>query len=103
MNSYLAGALVEVNVQFIDQITQTNADPSVITLSVGINNASSSVSTYTSGTLAGPYTIVKDGVGLYHANLDTTSKPGNWWYEWSGTGTVQAISAAGFTVTKPPV
>ena len=41
---------------------------------------------------------VKDGVGLYHYDIDTTGKPGIWTYEWKGSGGIQAIAANQFTV-----
>lgn len=46
---------------------------------------------------------VKDGVGLYHFDLDTTGKPGIWTYEWIGTGAVQAITPNKFEVQNPPL
>ena len=43
--------------------------------------------------------IIKDGTGLYHADLDTTSLAGSWSYEWSSTGTGQAAKIGTFIVT----
>jgi hypothetical protein len=47
--------------------------------------------------------IVKDGTGLYHADLDTSGATtiDTWTYEWSGAGGVQAAAVNSFAVTIP--
>lgn len=45
--------------------------------------------------------IVKDAVGLYHADLDTTGATPplvEWKYEWEGQGTIQAAAKNTFEV-----
>lgn len=42
--------------------------------------------------------IVRDGTGLYRANLDTTGTRGPWPYGWFGTGGVQAAMTSAFIV-----
>lgn len=45
--------------------------------------------------------IVKDAVGLYHYDVDTTGQPGIWVYEWySPTQTIQSNS---FSVTPDAI
>lgn len=52
------------------------ADPGALTLK--IEPPAASVTTYTYGTAA---EIVRDGVGLYHADIPLTT-PGRWYYRW---------------------
>ena len=109
MNTYQTGSLITVSntdyssAGFIETSTLLPADPAVVTLSVIISGVEQTPSTYVSGSTTGPYTIVKDGVGLYSAELDTTGQPGEWIYRWSGTGGgPQAIKSNTFTVTDYP-
>ena len=111
MNSYLSGSVVRV----------ATYSGSVASPLGGFRDASGNLADPTTVTLkyqAGPQAtettivypdarIVKDSVGLYHADLDTTgsapagSKPVIWPYEWIGTGTVQAPAQNAFEVTPP--
>ena len=97
MSTYITGTLVTVNAEFIDQTTKLPADPTTVTLATSVNGAAPTIYTYGGGV------IVKDGTGLYHAELDTTAQPGTWLYEWGGVGNVQAVNVSGFTVVTPPV
>ena len=111
MNSYLDGSLVTVatytgsalNPQggFRDR-TGALADPTTVKLKYRAGPAAAeTVVTYPSPP------IVKDAVGLYHADLDTTSSataatgPVIWPYEWIGTGAVQAPAQNKFEVIPP--
>lgn len=99
MNLYTAGALVTVSATFTDNVTGNLADPSTVTLKVGRKYTGDTTSTYSSGTTSGPYTITKNSTGNYSANIDTTSfAQDQWIYQWSGTGSVQAITAGVFAV-----
>jgi hypothetical protein len=73
------------------------ADPTTVTLTYRINQGAPTTLTYGVGG------IVKDGVGLYHAILDTTLLPGLWVYRWQGTGAVIAPRANSFNVRPLPV
>ena len=97
MSTYLAGTLVTVTTSFTNSTTQAPGDPSTVTLSVSINGATPTIYTY------GTAVIVKDSVGNYHAELDTTDLPGTWLYVWDGTGGIQATSASGFVVVAAPL
>ena len=47
--------------------------------------------------------IIRDGQGLYHADLDTTGFPtDSWTYQWVGTGVGQAPADAVFNVRAAP-
>jgi hypothetical protein len=100
VNSYYTGALVRVATYTGPSISPTGgfmdvngnlADPTVITLKYKPGSAASTI------TVIYPTApIVKDGVGLYHADLDTTGllpvgmALDEWTYEWIGTGAIQA-------------
>jgi hypothetical protein len=101
-NSYVVGSLVRVSsyggtiasptLGYRD-INGTLIDPTAVILIYrdGLGNRTSV--TYPTAP------IIKDGVGLYHADLDTTGKVGNWDYEWASTGTGQAANKNTFQVT----
>ena len=102
MNQYIAGDLVSVTASFTNA-SNAAADPSVVTLKLGRKFSADSVSTYTSGTLAGPYAIVKNSIGSYSANIDTTGfAQGQYTYFWAGTGAVQVVGSGVFAVTLQP-
>ena len=64
-------------------ITGTAVDPDTVTFSWQVQGGASGSYTYTTGSGDPTNTIVRDGVGLYHADLDTTGKPGSWVWRWS--------------------
>jgi hypothetical protein len=77
----------------------TSADPTTVTLTIDPGLPTQVVYTYG----VGP-TIVKASVGNYTANIDTTHMtPGVHWYQWDGTGAVQAIANNWFLVQADPV
>lgn len=100
-NSYIVGALVRV-ASYGGTIANPSGgyrdingsliDPSVVILTYRDGLGNRTVVTYPAAA------IVKDSVGLYHADLDTTGKIGNWDYEWSSTGTGQAANKSSFQV-----
>lgn len=111
MNSYLAGSLVQVAtysgsvsspVGGFRDASGNLADPTTVTLKYRAGPAAAET---TAVYPAAP--IVKDGVGLYHAALDTTGSatattgPVIWPYEWIGTGAVQAPAQNQFEVYPP--
>jgi hypothetical protein len=101
-NSYTIGDVVMVSTGangFVDTLTGDPADPSVITLKVGVPGVPSTLTTYTYGVGS---VIVRTGIGQYYADIDTTLfQVGNYTYEWIGTGGVQAIDDNWFSVTAP--
>jgi hypothetical protein len=113
MNTYplgpVTGPLVTVQswdaqspLGFTETDTGDAADPEIVSLSVYVNSLSPTLSTYESGTTAGPYTIVRKDTGLYTAEIDCTNAPGEYTYWWAGTGTVQATKPNTFYVTTYP-
>lgn len=107
LNTYLAANIIRVATYsgtiaspvggFRDQ-NGNLADPTTITLSYRQGPGAPLV---TAVYPAAP--IVKDGVGLYHADLDTTgtNPSATWTYEWLGVGNVQAAAANAFIVDAP--
>lgn len=52
----------------------------------------------------GPSEIVKVGTGVYTAELATVgSSPGEWVYQWIGTGVCAAVNAGSFVTANPPL
>lgn len=107
MNTYLAGNIVRVATYsgtiaspvggFQDQ-NGVLADPTVVTLSYRPGPGTSVVAV-----VYPDARIVKDGTGLYHADLDTTgtSPSSTWTYLWDGTGAIEAAADNAFIVTAP--
>ena len=48
-------------------------------------------------------TIVRDGTGLYHVDIDTTSSPGLWSWTWAGVGAVQVRTEGQLLVSPASV
>ena len=103
MNCYLAGTLVRV-ATYTGTIEAPSggfrgedgnlADPTAVTLLY--RSGSVQLATFTYGT---DEIVVRDGTGLYHADLDTTGSPASQWtYEWTGAGTVIAAADGAFNV-----
>lgn len=102
-NTYYAGSLVRVATYTGPAATPVGgfrdangnlADPTTITLQYR-QGPSGTPTTVTYPTAP----VVKDAVGCYHADLDTTGSPETpWTYAWQGTGTVQAVAENTFIV-----
>src|ERR1019366_582877 len=83
-------------------------DPDIVTFSFTPPGGSAVVFTYNFGLVGNDGTIVRDSVGNYHADVDTTPySAGVWKYSWQGahgtglteTDTITACSGNGTTVT----
>ena len=93
MGTYYEGALVRVTAAFTNAAGAA-VDPTTVTLKWHRNQDAITNWTVQAGQ------IVKDSVGNYHADLDTTNLPGGWSYEFEGTGAAQATNAGTFLVVS---
>lgn len=99
LNPYPIGELVVVKASFKDGVTGVLADPTAITVRYGENPLAPVMWTYGSGAQ-----IVRDSIGMYHANIDTTGlSAGTWYYLWDGTGNVQTLDWDAFVLEDTPV
>jgi len=96
-NVYDVGVLVRVKVSFTD-ISNAAVDPTVVNLTWSVDGGATTTWVY-----QGAGSIVKDSTGNYHADLDTTAKPGVWAYRWWSTGSGQSAANTTFQVTASPV
>ncbi len=100
MNVYTEGSAVRLTATFTDP-TNGNAaiDPTGIVLTLGQGGLlapAPTAYTYGVGTV-----VVRDSVGNYHADIDTTGfAAGTWWANWTGTGAVQAAAQESFGVAE---
>lgn len=94
INVYDKGDLVRLSVIFKD-LAGVNADPSTVTFSI-IDPDEGAPTVFS---LPPDPEIVNDGVGLDHIDYNVT-KVGEYRYEWKGTGAIQSVEVAQFTV-KP--
>lgn len=90
--TYDIGDRVRLTATFQDAITGVVADPTGITLRTKSPTGTAAVYTY-----PGDPKIVKEGVGIYHADIDVTAS-GNWSYKWAGTGSIVAAEESVFFV-----
>jgi hypothetical protein len=106
VNVYAQGSLVRVAtysgtiaapVGGFRDINGNLADPITITLKYRPGQAAATITVIYPASPA-----IKDAVGLYHADLDTTSESSipldEWTYEWIGFGTIQAAAQSIFVV-----
>ena len=95
---YFAGATIRLSTNDypFTSISGTVVDPDVVTLTVGVSGQTSSTYTYTNGSGDPTNTIVRDGVGKYHADLSTANMAGVWNVIWSG----QPLTGADTTHTS---
>lgn len=84
--------------------TSTPSDPDVVVFLFQVDG--SEPVQYTYGT---DEEVVRDGVGLYHVDLDTTpftpptTDPFRVTYEWASSGAPQVTDAGSFMVEQPPL
>ena len=102
MTQYVATNVVRVTAVFSDPVTNLPIDPAVVKLTFGTKTAP------TTWTYLATGTIVRDSLGTFHADLDTSggivgSKPTTWNYEWTSTGVGQAASVGSFTIMPLPL
>jgi hypothetical protein len=90
LQPYAVGALVRVSASYVD-INNVAIDPTAVILSYKNPLGVKTTFTY-------PTSIIKDSVGHYHYDIDTTGGVGVWYYRWSSTGTGQAAADQSFTV-----
>ena len=88
-NIYDKGDLVRVTVTF--SVGGVTTDPTTITLKV--KNPAGTVATYTYALAQ----IVKSATGIYYKDISVTTS-GAWYYNFAGTGTVEAADENGFAV-----
>ena len=99
INAHQAGDLVRVTAAFTDPADDTPVDPDDVLLDVRKGDGSTATHAFSTS----PATVVKDSVGNYHADLDTTGLAGTWHYRWYSTGAGQAAEHNVFTVEPSPI
>lgn len=97
LNSVDEGDVVELSASFRDASSQALLDPDVVTLRIQKGTNAVVILTYGIDSV-----IVKDGVGLYHADL-TMDVPGTFTYRWLSTGVGGASHWRSFTVRAAPI
>lgn len=68
-------------------IDGTIVDPDIVQLKYSVQGQTEGIYTYTNG--ASPpdptNTIIRDGAGIYHADIDTAGLPGTWSWGWNSS------------------
>lgn len=99
MNTYVSGTAVRTRARNFTNIDGTVADPDTVTLRYRKGSGGTNTVVYPSSP------IVKDSVGNYHADLDTSGFAGPglqfWQVQWTGTGSVAAIGNDSWNVEAP--
>lgn len=83
---------VRVSVEFQD-INGIYTDPTTVTFK--FKTPAGVITTYT----APNANIIKPSTGNYYVDL-TANQEGDWWWQWAGTGAVQATDEGYFTVRE---
>jgi len=92
----MAGSKVRLSVTFTDA-NAAAIDPTTVSVEYGAPGVAPTTQTYNPGN------VVRDGVGLYHYDLDTTSLSGLIDYDWISTGTGQAAAGGQLVVQAQPI
>lgn len=79
MTSYVIGDLVRLKVTWRDAAGAL-VDPTTITCRVKNPAGTVTVYTYALGQ------VVRESIGVYHYDVDTSALNGTWSYRWEGTG-----------------
>ena len=93
---YTEGTSVTVSVAFT--VGGVATDPTEVVFASSVNGQTEHNYQY-----PGSASIVKDSVGNYHAVVDTTGLPGQWWVVWAGNGACAVVQDSYFEVDPPGV
>ena len=88
---YSIGRLIRTKAWFT--VTGSYTDPDIVTCSVRTPSGDVSVFNFTSGTVS------QEDTGKFFKDVFVT-EPGQWWYEWFGTGTALAADEGYFMVER---
>lgn len=91
-NAYEEGDLVTVTALW--KVSGAVADPTTVTLQFRDGSGPKTVWVY-----GGAGSIVRDSMGAYHADLNTTGRAGLWVYEWNGLGAANKSQSGSFSVS----
>lgn len=94
-NAYLAGNKVRLSCTFTDA-TAALVDPTTVNVEYALAGAATTTKAY-------PADIVRDSIGAYHYDVDTTGMSGVLTYEWISTGTGQAATTGQLFIQADPV
>ncbi len=92
--SVLAGNLVRVRATFKNE-NGVKVDPA--TVQVSVKKPDLTITTYIYGTNP---EVIKESVGVYYIDINTTNAVGNWFFVWKSSGTYQAIGQTTFEVVS---
>lgn len=90
--SVLVGNIVQVYAKFYNK-ENVLIDPT--SLNVKIKDPAAVITTYTYGIAV---QVVRESLGVYYINIDTTAQTGTWYAKWTSTGTGQGVAQTNFTV-----
>lgn len=92
------GDMVRIKVAVTDTTSGAAIDPSTLAIVYQVRSRSPITLTY-----GGGGTIVRDGLGLFHVDIDSTDQAGQWNVEAITTGIGQASAPAAFKVSELPI
>ena len=98
MSLAYSGTAITTTATFTNPGSPTPVDPSTVTLKFRVANGSVTTWVY-----QGAGSISKVSTGIYSAELDTTTAPGDWTVEWLGTGACAAVNVTEFSVAPAPL
>lgn len=94
----IAGQLIELGAAFRDR-NGNLGDPTTVAFAYTVNGAEYGPFVYG----AAGSNVVRDNIGIFRLDIDSTGLSGNWVAQVAGTGNIQALDVAAFKVLAPPV
>jgi len=103
MQTIIAGSTIRfyTSTPFTEADGVTVADPTQVKFGFSVAGQPTQWLTYAPG--GGLGSIIKDAVGTYHVDIDTTGMPGQWVVTWVGVGVVTARAEWSIFVAPPSV
>ena len=93
INVYQDGDLVRVEATFTNADDQ-EIDPDAVTINVTRPDGTTTTTSWPDS----PTVLVRESLGNFYIDVDTTGYPGDWHYAWVSTGTGQASQVGEFSV-----
>jgi len=94
-DTFVEGNVLRFNGTFTDEITGDLIDPSHVAFGWRVNGGPITIKEFGIGP-----DIVRQSVGQYYIDVDSTSRSGVWVWQWQSTGTAQALTSGSIAVTQ---
>jgi len=101
LNCWAETDVVHFTALFTRVSDNTPQDPTSVLFYYQVDEGEVTTLAYFPG--GGPGEIIRDSVGAYHVDIDTTGLPGCWLYRFAGVGSAQASGWARMIIEHAPI